>query len=142
MLHLHTNNGIMLDFSILEFVWFFIISLSLAELAMQIVISDLAYRIKGAILLNQPYHKRLETLISIPFWRKLLGHWWFIASPLILLIKIHKFVQELFSCPWCIAYHLCWITNWLYFDMPIFEALLLAPLGLVFVTLLDRLHTK
>jgi len=132
----------MVEFSILEFIWFSLIGLSLAEMAMQVVISDLAYKIKGAILLNQPYHEKLKTLSVIPFWRKLLKHWWFIAIPFIFLIKIHKFISELLSCPWCIAFHLSWVTNWLYFDMPIFEALLLAPIALVFVTILDRLHTK
>lgn len=132
----------MIDYSILFWVKFFVIGLSLAELAIQIVISDLSHMIKGAILLNQPYHSKLQTLSLTSFWRRLLGRWWIIATPFIFLIKIHKFFSEMLSCPYCQVFHYAWLINWLYLNMDIFTSIILAPISLVFVAILDRIHAK
>jgi len=132
----------MIEFTALNFLFFLIIGLSLAEFAMQIVLSDLAHWIKGWLFLNQPYPEKLQTLSVIPFWRKLLKHWWFLATPFIFLINIHKFISSLFGCPWCIGFWLMLTTNYFYLKMDIITALLLAPICLVWVTILDRLHTN
>jgi len=131
-----------MDFDIYFWIKFFVIGLSMAELAIQIATSDLSDMIKGAMLLNQPYNKKLQTLSYIPFWRKFLGkRLWLIATPFIFLIKIHKFFSEMLLCPYCTGFHLAWIVNWLYLDLDIITALLLAPITLVFVAILDRIHT-
>lgn len=130
------------DIGFFEFVFYIFIWISLAELAFQTVISELASKITGAMLLQQPYHSKLQTLSFIPFWRKLLGKWWIIATPVILLIKIHKFFSEMLSCPYCIGFHYAWLVNWLYLDMDIITSIILAPIVLVFVSILDRIHSK
>lgn len=132
----------MIDYSILFWIKFFIIGISMAELAIQIATSDLSDMIKGAMLLQQPYNKKLQTLSLIPFWRKLLGkRLWVIATPFIFLIKIHKFFSEMLSCPYCQSFHYAWLVNWLYLDMDIITSIILAPIVLVFVASLDKLHT-
>ena len=123
----------------LDWVSIIIFAICSAELAIQIVISDLSYRVKGAILL-QP-NKKLQTLSLLSFWRKLLGKWWVIATPFIFLIRVWQFIADLLACPWCSAYHISWLTSYLYLQQDIITSLLLAPLALVFVTILDRLHT-
>ena len=125
----------------LNWILFVFISLSLAEFAIQMVISELSTWIRGAMRLTIPYPKRLDTLCNPILWRKSLGRWWFIASPLIFLICIHKFFAHLFSCPYCIGYHLAWVTLVFVMGIPILYALLLAPITLVFVALLDKLHS-
>ena len=134
-------NILMDNFGFFDFVFYILVCLSLGELAIQTVISELSSKIMGAMLLQQPYNKRLQTLSVIPFWRKLLGKIWVIATPIIILIKIHKFFSEMFSCPWCVGFHYAWLTNWLYLDMDIITSIILAPIVLVFVTILDKLHT-
>ena len=126
----------------INYILFILVSISLGELAIQVVNSDLSNWIKGQLLLNQPYHSKLQSLSLSHFWRRLLGNWWFIAIPFIFLIKIHKFFSEMLACPYCCGTHLAWITYWLYLDLDIITALLLAPVTLVAVAILDRLHTK
>lgn len=127
---------------IFDLLLYIIIWFSLGELSLQVVISELADWLRGAMLLNQPYNKTLSSISNPVFWRKILGNWWFITTPLILLISIHKFFSNLLACPYCVCTHLCWLTNWLYLDMDLFTSFLLAPLGLVFVALLDKIHTR
>jgi len=131
-----------LEFNVLEFVFFSIISISLAELAIQITISDLAHWMKGAILLNQPYHKKLDAVCNLAFWRKLFNKAWIIATPIIFLACIHRFFSQLLACPWCTGFWLMFFTNHFYLKQDIITALILAPMCLVWVTILDRLHTK
>ena len=135
-------NTIMGDNGFLDFVFYILVWISLAEFAIQVVISELSDFIKGAILLQQPYHSKLQTLSLIPFWRKLLGKWWIIATPFIFLVNIHKFFSQLFACPYCQGFHYAWIVNYFYLDFPLLESFLLAPLVLVFIAILDRLHIK
>jgi hypothetical protein len=136
----------MAEYSLLNLVIFLIIALSLGEFAMQIVISDLACWIKGKIAFTLPYDKRLNTISRFSFWRKLLGNWFWMLSPLSFLIiigiNIHKFIANLFGCPWCICWWLMLTVNYFYLKLDIITALILAPIGLVMVTILDRLHTK
>ena len=129
----------MVEFNI---VFFILLAISAAEFSIQTVISDLSYMVKGAMLLRQPYNKKLKAVSSVGFWRKLFGYAWVIATPIILLVKIHEFISEMLDCPFCIGFHFGWLINYFVLDMPILQALLLAPIVLVFVGILDRLHCR
>jgi len=111
-------------------------------MAIQIAISDLSQMVKGAMLLQQPYHKKLDALCTLVFWRKLFGKGWWIASPIILLTRLHRFFSEMLACPFCCGFHLAWIINWLYLDINIITSVILAPMVLVYVAILDMLHSK
>lgn len=126
----------------IDIVFYIFIWLSLAEFAIQVTISELATWIKGTLLLNQPYHSKLATFANPIFWRKLLGNWWLIALPFIFLFRIHRFFSEMLSCPYCQVFHYAWLTNWLYLDLSIITSIILAPICLVFVAILDRIHIK
>ena len=119
---------------------FCFISLSLAELSIQIVTSELSTWILGQLRLSMPYNQKLQTLSLSSFWRKLLGNWWIIVIPIILLTNIHKFFAKMFSCPYCLATWLAFFTNHFYLKMDIITAALLAPVCLAFVAILDKLH--
>lgn len=126
-----------------DFFFYIIIWLSVAEFAIQLAISDLSAKVKESTALQQPY--RFNSLCRFKFWRKLFGKAFGVLSPLLLIVvlffNIHRFFSEMFDCPYCICAHLCWLTNWLYLDMDIITSIMLAPIGLVFVAVLDRLHS-
>jgi len=124
-----------------NWILFVFLSLSLAEFAIQIVISELSQWIRGVVALTTPYHSKLQVLSLIPFWHRLLGKWWLIATPLLLLFNTHKLMAHMLSCPYCTGFHLAWIANLLILGMPLLYALLLAPITLVFVAGLDKLHS-
>jgi len=126
----------------LDYILLVFLSISLAELSIQIVISDLSHWVKGAILLNQPYNEKLNALCTRTFWQKLFNKAWIIASPIVFLARIHRFFSELLACPWCTGFWLMFFTNYFYLKQDIITALILAPMCLVWVTILDRLHTK
>jgi len=132
----------MMEYTTLNWLFFNIVWLSLGELAIQTVISDLSSTVKGAMLLNQPYNTKLNLLCTYSFCKKLLGRGWWVATPFIFLFRLHRFFSEMLSCPWCCGFHFAWITNWLYLDMDIITSLILAPVVLVYVTILDRLHSR
>lgn len=129
----------MIEYSILN--WLFV-HLSLAEFSIQVVISELSEWIKGKTALSQPY--KLGSLSKFAFWNLLFGSYWQVLSPLSLILvalfSIHSFLSRLLACPYCICMHLCWLTNWLYLDMDLFTSILLAPIGLVFVAILNKIH--
>jgi len=130
----------MADFS---YILFILVSLSLAEFAIQMQVSELSQWVKGKTALNQPY--KLNSLNKCYFWNMLFGKYWLVLSPLSLMLvaffKIHFFISRLVDCPWCTAFWLALAVNLLFFHMPLAEALLLAPFALVWVTILDKLHT-
>lgn len=132
------------NYSLIDYFFLFVVWLSLSEFAIQVVISELSYWIKDKIALTQPYNKKLETLSLIPFWRKLLGKWFWVLSPLSFLIligfNIHKFFASLLNCPYCSCFWMSVITNHFYFNMPVLESFLLAPVALVMVAILNKLH--
>jgi len=123
--------------------WYLIVNLALAEFAMQMQISELASWVKGKTGLIQPY--KLSGLSSYSFWHMLVGKWFAVLSPLLLVIvgffNIHRFLSRLVDCPWCTSFWFALAVNLFYFHMPIMDSFLLAPVALVFVTLLDKLHT-
>lgn len=131
----------MIEYSILN--WLFV-HLSLAEFSIQVVISELSEWIKGKTALSQPY--KLGSLSKFAFWNLLFGSYWQVLSPLSLILvalfSIHSFLSRLLACPWCTCFWLSTASNLFLFKMPLIESLILAPVGLVFVTILDRLHTK
>jgi hypothetical protein len=125
-----------------DFVFYILIWISLAELALQMVISELSDYIRGAMLLTQPYSQRLESLRLIKFWRKIIGNWWIIATPLILLINIHKFISNLLTCPYCLGFWIGISANYYYLNLDIITSIILAPMVLIMVAILDKVHTK
>ena len=125
----------------LNWILFVFLSLSMAELAIQIVTSELSSWIMGQLRLTIPYNRKLDVLGKVKFWRSLLKYGWFFAIPIIFLIKIHEFFAHMLSCPFCTSFHLAWISYVFILNIPILYALLFAPITLVFVALLDRIHT-
>lgn len=125
----------------LNLIFFIILSLAIGEISIQIVISELANKIKGLMFLNQPYSRKLSLMSSILFWRKLSKYGWFLFLPVVLVLKLHKLMSEILQCPWCLSYHISWLTSYLYLHTDIITAVLLSPISLVFVTILDLLHT-
>lgn len=130
------------SFGFFDLVFYILIWLSLGELMIQTQISELSQWMRGAMLLNQPYHSKLESLSLFNFWRKLLGSWWLIATPLIFLIKTHKFISSLVNCPYCLGTWVGLFVNHYYLNLDWITSIILAPMVLVFVAFLDRLHTK
>lgn len=130
----------MIEFNILYFI---LLSISTAEFGIQVTISDLSTKLKGLTALEQPY--KLNSLCRFIFWRKLLGKTFLVLSPLVLALviffNIHRFFSEMLACPYCQTYHYSWLTSYFILNMPILQALLLAPIALVMVAVLDRIHT-
>jgi len=60
--------------------------------------------------------------------------WWFLPIALIWLE-----LRELLNCPYCIGYHLGWITCYFMFDITIWQSLLYGALVIVFVELYRKL---
>lgn len=131
----------MTDISEFQYVFSILVWVSLAELAIQVAISDLSEAVKGAMLLNQPYNAKLNLLCSKAFWCKLLGKGWWVATPITFLFKIHRFFSELLSCPWCCGFWMALFTNHFYLNFDWITSIILAPMVLVFVTILDKIHS-
>lgn len=135
----------MMDFDIYSWIKFFVIGISMAELMIQCQISELSQWIKDKIALIQPYPKKLQTLSFIPFWRKLLGKWFWVLSPLFLIIilgfRIHRFFASLVNCPYCLGFWVGLFTNHFYLNMDWITSIIFAPIVLVGVVILDKLHT-
>jgi hypothetical protein len=123
---------------------FLLTSLSVGEFAIQMQISELSQWVKETTGLQQPY--RLSGLSNIWFWFRLFGKWFWVLSPLLLIIigffYFHKFVSSLIDCSYCTSFWLATAVNFFYFKLPLPEALLFAPIALVFVAILDRIHSS
>lgn len=130
----------MIEFNILYFI---LLSISTAEFGIQVTISDLSTKLKGLTALEQPY--KLNSLCRFIFWRKLLGKTFLVLSPLVLALviffNIHRFFSEMFDCPFCCSFWIALFTNHFYLNLDWITALLLAPITLVFVAILDKIHT-
>lgn len=116
--------------------------IALAELSIQIVTSELSAKIKGAMLLQMPYNSKTDLLSKNKFWRKLLGRYWVLATPFILFFAIHKFIAELLDCPYCIGFWIGLFTNHFYLNLDWITSIILAPMVLIGVAVLDRIHTR
>jgi hypothetical protein len=122
----------MTDFNI---IYFIIGMLSMAEMSIQMVTSQLAYKIKTGIGFNSKY---LTTLSNYKFWVEFLG--WFAVIP-VFFFKIYVFFKKLLDCIFCTGYHAAWLYLYLFMNMPLLQSLLLAPVCLVFVAILDKIHS-
>ena len=133
-------------FDSINLITFILLQLSIAELSIQLQISTLSMWIKDILGLQHPYSKKSEVLATPIFWFKLFGNYALILSPLIVVIttafNIHKFVSSLVNCPYCSGFHIAWMVNLFYFGMDITTSLLFAPLCLVMVVVLDKLHSS
>ena len=130
----------MIGVSILTLV---LLMICVGEFSIQVVISDLSQWLKEKTALSQPY--TLSKLSSFKFWISLLGVWFWVLFPLVLVLVIlantHRFISNLVACPWCIAFYLAFLVNFFYLKTDVITAILLAPLALVFVTILDKIHS-
>ena len=127
---------------IFEIIWYILISISIAELSIQIVISELSDKVKRITGLNYPY--KYTGLSEFKFWSKFLDRWYITLFPIVLLVvvlfKLHKFISELVSCCWCTATWFALAVNYYYFNFDIIKSILLVGLTLVFVTLIEKKH--
>ena len=119
--------------------------ISIAEFAIQIVISELSHWLKDKIGLSQPY--KLVGMSKLSFYHQMLGTTLLVVlSPLVLLLvvffSIHSFVSKMVDCPFCTAFWLALAVNHFYFNLDLIDSIMLAPLCLVFVAILDRIHFK
>jgi hypothetical protein len=132
----------MIENSILVYI---ILSASVAEFAMQMQLSVLATKVKGLLYLDQPHNSKLDILSNQLFWYKLLGIWFILLAPLILFIifffHFYKFLVELVNCPYCSCFWLSTAVNYFYFNENIITAMLFAPVSLIFVAILNKLHS-
>ena len=128
-----------------QIILFIILSISIAEFSIQMQLSTLAAWVKEIFRLQQPYPGNYLTISKVYFWNRFFGSWCYLLYPLSLLIvaffTLHRFVSEMVNCPWCSAFHLSWMVNHFFLNMPLIDSLLLAPFALVFVAVLDKLHT-
>ena len=126
----------------MQIVEFIVLSLCIGAFAIQVAISDLSDKFKRIFGLQQPY--KFNSIITIQFWRKFLGNnTSMVLSPFILVVillgNIHKLLSELLSCPYCTVFWLMLGVNLWFLDLPIMDSIIYAPMGLVGVTILDRL---
>lgn len=118
-----------------------LVMLALAEFSIQMQVSDLSEWVKQVLWLSHSQRSKIEALCRYKFWRKLLGKAALATIPIWLLFNIHKFISNLVGCPWCSCFWLALTANFFYFEMSLLESLLLAPVALVLVTILDKLHS-
>lgn len=126
----------------MEIIQFILITLSLATLAIQVVISSLSEKVKKSLYIDRPY--RLNPLTNIYFWFSFTGlNWGILLSPVIFLLvtmfKIHKFFSEMLDCPYCVGFHLGWIVYYFYLGMPLLTALLYAPIVILATVIVDKI---
>jgi len=126
---------------------FFIVMLSVAMMAIQVVSSTLSLKIKRLLGVNLPY--RYSALSNIYFYTKWLNlgvdATILLSIPLLLVttfFKIHRFIAELFGCPYCIGFWISLAVNYYYFNFALITSLLYAPLALVFVAILDKIMSQ
>lgn len=123
-----------------------IILLAVAEFAIQIQISTLATRIKKYMLMNVGIQSKLKVLSNLQFWFSLFKTYSFILYPFILLLvlffNILYLFNEMVNCPYCIGFHLAWAVNYFYLGDSLPESFILAPIALIWVKLLDIIHSN
>jgi hypothetical protein len=125
---------------------FIIIMFCMAELAIQIVISELSDTIKGYLGMRLPYNPKLQILSETTFWFKYFDKYSLLLSPVILILvsffTIHRFLSNLTACPFCIGFWLGVACSLFYFNTSIILAVTLAPTVLIAVAILERIHFK
>ena len=130
----------MMDINIILLI---LVAISVAEFSIQVVISELSQWLKDKTALSQPYV--LSGLCRFKFWISLLRGWFWMLSPLVLIVvvlaNVHRFISNLTACPWCLAFWLAVAANYFFLGLPIISAVIFAPLALVFVTIFDKLHS-
>ena len=115
-----------------------LLTICCAEMGWQLQISSLAYKVK-ALLGLLPDNSKLQVLCKRELWTEFIGFWYVIPTT---VFKSWRFISELLNCPYCSTYHMSWISIWLILQQPLWLSLVLAPLGLVWVAVLDRIHFK
>ena len=132
--------GFMIELDIILLV---LVAISVAEFSIQVVISELSQWLKDKTALSQPY--QLSSLGKFRFWFSLLRGWFWVLSPLVLVLVVlancHRFISSLTACPWCLAFWLAIAANYFFLGLPIITAVILAPLTLAFVTILNKIHS-
>lgn len=125
----------------LEFIY--IISIvSIAGFSYELAYGKLANYIKTVFKLEQQF--KYHPLLYINPWKKALGNFYLMLLPFILLLilyrNIHKGLYELLRCPYCIGFHLMWITNHFVFNMNWLMTFLLASVIMLPIAIIDRLR--
>jgi len=123
-----------MDFNI---IYWIILMISMAELAIQIVVSELSYKVKDILGMHIP-NKRLDALCSYQFWAYFIGYIAFIPQ---VAFIVYRFFIQLLNCPYCTGFWLGLGVNLFVLNMLLPQALLLAPICLVFVAVLDKIHS-
>lgn len=126
----------------LDIILYIILSICMAELAIQIVTSELSEWFKDKLFLQQPY--KLNPLTGYTFWFQLFGGYAVGLVPIIIVLMafftIHRFVSSLIACSFCTSFWLNTACCYFVLNQNILAALILAPLALVFVAVLNRIH--
>jgi len=105
--------------------------------------SVLALRIKNFFKLSHPYNKKLIALCQFKTWRRMLGTISYVLLPIIVLIiipiRLHRFIAEVLECPYCLSYHLGWLSFYFIIKLPLWEAFYLATLPILWIYIIDRI---
>lgn len=119
----------------INIIYYLLTSICVAEFAMQMQLSSLAYKVK--LLLGLLPSDKLDILCKKDFWMELIG-WWIIPT---YFMRAWRYITELVNCPYCSGFWLAFATNYFYLKTDIVTAIVLAPLALVFVAGLNKLHS-
>ena len=121
--------------------------LAMAELSRQIVHeSELAQGIKTFFKINHTYSKKWKTLSNPKFYRQFLHKWFWICLPLLLIVMLFStvmlFLTEMLDCDRCTGFHLEWMMLFFILKYSIIESLVLAPIGIIFIYIIEYLLGK
>lgn len=129
----------------IDFVLFIILMFATSEFAIQMQMSTLSQWVKDTTGLKQPYSKKLQALCNPILYRRLFSWWFWLLSPLLLIIilafNLHRFVSNLVDCSYCTSFWLATAVNYFVLNQTLPMAMLLAPIALIGVALLDKLHS-
>ena len=87
----------------------------------------------------------IEATTKVGFFNKLFGDSWkYILFPitivLVLLSGIYKQVVQLLNCPYCLSFHLGWISTYFYLGVSPMESIIYGLLVIPIVHLLEKLY--
>jgi hypothetical protein len=131
---------------IIESILLFILLLAAASIwSIQIAgESTLALQVKSFLRLTQPYNKKLSAFSQFKFWRKLIGTAFYILFPLVLIIvlalKFHHFLSELFDCPYCTSTWIFFFLQLLLTSETILYCIIFAPLAIIGCYIIERIR--
>jgi len=127
------------------FIIIILVSLISAVLAIQVSQeSTLILRVKQFLSLEQPYDRKLLALSKFRTWWSLIPRWFVVGLPIIsvivLVLRLHHFLSDLLSCPYCSSFHFMWLLLFLVVGFPFVASIVLAPLAILGVYIIEGIR--